>query len=158
MKLDPAALLAQEPAWLAWLAELDALARIRAGARSASKSVRARSIGVMPTLAESGAKELFTRAADELAMEMLVDPACTEPAATFLIFFRARELKADDLERLGRSTDPAAILTAQALHSRRKEPVDLEQARSALQHVPQEDRSRFTLLMTLLFGSSLERP
>jgi len=157
MELDPEAIVAQEPEWLAWLAALDALARIRTGAHSPSARERALSIGVMPSLAENGAPELFTRAADELALEMLADPACMEPAARFLLFFRAREVKVEDLEQLNRSTDPAAILTAQALHAARKEPVDLERARSAWQQVAPDDRLRFIVIESLLPGMSKPR-
>jgi hypothetical protein len=152
--LGEQALLAREPAWLAWLAGLDALERIRAGAHSASPVERSLCSGVLPVLAESGAPELATRAADELALELLGDPVCVDPAATFLIFFRAPELRAQDIEELDRSDDPGRVLTAQALHARRKEPVDLERARAAWQRVPERERDRLVVPVSLIPGLS----
>jgi hypothetical protein len=90
MELGERKILAREPEWLAWLARLDALECIRAGAKSPSASERARYVGAMPSLAENGARELFTRDADELALALLVDPACMQSAATFLLYFRAK--------------------------------------------------------------------
>jgi len=148
--LDVKQIATEEPNWLAWLAGLDALARIRAGAHSPIESERAIAVGEMPSLAASGAAELLTRAADELAIEMVVDPACTSPAATFLLYFRARELTPDDVERMSRSTDPAAILTVEALHATREEPVDAQRVRSAWQRIAENDRARFAVLEALL--------
>ena len=144
------ALREREAAWLAWLGKLDALERIRAGASSTSALERALCVGVLPSLAESRVPELFTRAADELALEKLGDPACFEPASTFLCFFRAKELRAQDLETLERSSDPALQLVAQALHARRKEPVDLDRARAAWGQVPEPERTRLSVLAALL--------
>jgi hypothetical protein len=153
MELGEKEILAREPEWLAWLAHLDALECIRAGAKSSSASERARCIGVMPELAQNGARELFTREADELALDMLVDPACMPSAARFLLYFRARALRTEDVEHLSLSADPAVILTAQALRARRKEPVDLECARAAWRRLPESDRARCAVFEALLPGS-----
>jgi hypothetical protein len=153
MELGEKTILAREPEWLAWLAHLDALECIRAGAKSSSASERARYVDAMPNLAENGATELFTREADELALALLVDPACMRSAAAFLLFFRAKALRPEDVELLSRSDDPAVILTAQALRARRKEPVDLECARAAWRRVPEGDRARCAVLETLLPGT-----
>ncbi len=144
------ALRGREAAWLEWLGKLDALERIRAGASSTSALERALCVGVLPSLAESRVPELFTRAADELALEKLGDPACFEPAVTFLCFFRAKELHAQDLETLERSDDPVLVLAAQALHARRQEPVDLERARGAWRRVPERERAGLSVLAALL--------
>jgi hypothetical protein len=74
-------------------------------------------------------------------------------AAAFLLFFRAKALRPEDVELLSRSDDPAAILTAQALRARRKEPVDLECARAAWRRLPEGDRARCAVLETLLPGT-----
>jgi hypothetical protein len=153
MELGERQILAREPEWLAWLARLDALECVRAGAKSPSASERARYAGAMPSLAENGARELFTRDADELALALLVDPACMPSAATFLLYFRAKALRTEDLARLSLSEDPAVILTAQALRARRKEPVDLECARAAWRRLPENDRARCAVLEALLPGS-----
>jgi len=150
--LTPSALLERESAWLEWLGKLDALERIRAGADSASKEERALCVGTMPSLAESRVPELFTRGADKLALAKLGDPVCTESAATFLCFFRARDLGARDLEELEQSQDPLRVLTAQALHARRKEPFELERARAAWSRVPESERGRLYVVATLIPG------
>jgi hypothetical protein len=131
-----------EAAWLQWIAKLDALERIE----------RSGCIDVMPMLAEARVPELFTRAADELALSKLGDPACVDPAATFLLFFRAGELRAEDIQALEQSQEPMRELTAQALHARRKEPVDLERARLAWQRVPEAERGRLIVQLALLPG------
>ncbi len=151
-ELGEPALTAREAAWLEWLAGLDALERIRAGAHAASAAERSLNVGAMPVLAESGVPELLTRAADELALEMLGDPGCVDSAVTFLIFFRASELRAQDIDVLDRSDDPGRVLAAQALHARRKEPVDLERARAAWQRVPERERSNLSVPAALLPG------
>lgn len=154
MNLGEAAIQAQEAAWLDWLANLDALERIRRGARSTIESERTVSIGEMPILAAAGASELLTRAADELALEMLADPACVHSAAMFLLFFRASALTEADIAQLVRSDDPALILVAQALRVKRQEPVDLELAQSAWDRVPEQQRSGLFVPKLLVLGPS----
>jgi hypothetical protein len=150
--LAEAALREREPAWLEWLGKLDALERIRAGADSSSDEERAVCVGAMPSLAESRVPELLTRAADEFALEKLGDPGCSDAAATFLLFFRSDALRADDLERLEQSNVPARVLTAQALHARRKEPFELELARAVWSRVPESERGGLSVIATLIPG------
>ncbi len=148
--LDDASIVALEPAWLAWLGRQNALEAVRAGTRSSKASERAEAASWMPGLAERGASELSTRAADELALELLSDPSTWDPAATFLFFFRAHELTEADLADLCRSSEPARSLTGLALRRRRGERVDPKQAYVEWTKVPAADRPRLESIHSML--------
>jgi hypothetical protein len=150
--LDEAQILAVEPEWLAWLAGLDALEAIRRGVASPAGAERYDSAALLPILAERGAREVLTRPADELALALLGDPATSEPAASFLLFFRADKLTEADLVALDGAPDPARCLTAAALRARRGEHVDLARARHAWARVPARERHRFAVQTAMIPG------
>ena len=143
---------ALEPEWLAWLVGLDALAVIGERTRTGAERERARAAALLPILAERGAPELATRAADELALDLLADPACRAAAATFLLFFRAAALDPVDLARLESSDDASQVLTAQALRARRRETPDMDAARSAWSRLTELERISCATEAALLPG------
>lgn len=145
-------LLALEPEWLAWLGALDAVAVLRARSASDDPEVRAEAAGALPVLAEHGAPELATRAADELALALLADPLTLPAAATFLLYYRAAALTRADLEALERAPDPGRALVAGALRARRDEPVDLARARAAWSRLSAHERERCAVLAFQLPG------
>lgn len=152
MQLDEATIVAREAEFLDWLAKLDALERIRLVAQQGSVEERAECVGVMPILAASGVAELKTRVADEFALELLRRPECLNSASTFLLFFRARDLRADDLAELERSGRPPLVLTAIALHARRGEPTDTALARTAWAEASASERDNMTAQQILIPG------
>jgi hypothetical protein len=149
-ELDVDEIVALEPAWLDWLASRNALVSIRAGVSSEDASERAECASWLPILAENRAAELFTRSADELALELLTDPRTCMSASTFLIFFRAHALTEGDLVELCGSADPGRFMTGLALRKRRGEPVDAEQARAAWERVPRSDRGNLDVQRNVL--------
>ncbi|MFN0059848.1 MAG: hypothetical protein ACKVX7_15425 [Planctomycetota bacterium] len=150
LALDDSSILALEAEWLRWLASLDALAAIRAGVWSATRDERAEFASLLPRLAERGAAELATPAADELALVLLGDAACEQEAASFLVFFRSAALTEADVARLCEAREPARALTGFALRARRKEPFDLERARAIWDAVPESDRDRYAMQSAMI--------
>ena len=128
--LDEKAIAALEPEWGAWLQAQDALAVVRRELAAPSPERRHEAAALLPVLAENGARELFSEAADSLALAALRDEQTFGSAATFLVFFRARSLSGDALAELGASRDPRQVLLAAALHAKRGEPFDLDRART----------------------------
>lgn len=141
-----------EPEWLRWLAGHDARSAIATAVKSQDGAVRQRAAAQLPVLAEQGAPELRTRAADELALRLLTDSATDAQAATFLLFFRAGELTSDDVERLATHGSHVERLVAQALRARRGEQPDLEAARSAVEELSAEARARLAFSAVLVPG------
>jgi hypothetical protein len=128
--LDGKTIAALEPEWGAWLQAQDALATVRRELTSPSPERRREAAALLPVLAEAGARELFSEAADTLALAALRDEQTFGPASTFLAFFRARSLSGDALAELGASREPREVLLAAALHAQRGEPFDLDRAQS----------------------------
>jgi hypothetical protein len=128
--LDEQTIAALEPEWGAWLQAQDALATVRRELASPSPERRREAAALLPVLAEAGARELFSEAADTLALAALCDEQTFGPASTFLAFFRARSLSGNALAELGASRDPREVLLAAALHAQRGEPFDLDRAQS----------------------------
>ncbi|HEX6883388.1 MAG TPA: hypothetical protein VF530_08400 [Planctomycetota bacterium] len=137
-----------EPQWLAWLAELDTVAALRAHAVDAAGRLEAASL--LAPLLEAGAQELATRAGDELALELLTDPACTSGAISFLLFFRAEALTEPDLEALERAQNPVLRLVAGALRTRRGEPVDRAGLSALWNALTESERERYATLAFVL--------
>lgn len=127
--LDEKGVAALEPEWRAWLHSQDAVAVVRRELAATSPEVRHEGAELLPELAEAGARELFGEAADTLALVALRDPATFDPAARFLVFFRARALSGGVLQVLESSRAPCEALLAAALHAKRGEPFDLDRAR-----------------------------
>ncbi len=150
--LDASALRALEPEWLAWLSKLDALEAVRRGTQSSSAEERGRAASRLPSLAEAGAPELRTRAADELALALLGEPSTRAGAATFLCYFRERALTDEDLRALETSSDAARRVTACALRARRGERVDLARARASWDALEDADRSALSVAAALIRG------
>lgn len=144
---QPESLLRLEPEWTAWLARQDPLAAIRSRVGTAGGAEAA---GWLPTLAAAGAPELATRAADELALQLLADAHTVEPASRFLLMFRAAELRAEDLRALAAAGDPVRELCALALHARRGEAIDRGRAGTVWTMLPAEQRDRLRLLGLML--------
>lgn len=150
--LPDAELAALEPAWLAWWRALDPLEAVRIGAHAPDPADRDRAASRMPVLAESRVPEFATRAADELALDLLSDPAAREGAARFLLFFRVYNLLAADLERLERDALPAVRLVAAALRVKREERCDLERAYADWGAVSADERATLLLVSATIPG------
>lgn len=140
LALEPDAIRALEGEWLAWLGRIDAVDAIRAGHRSEWVEERIGTATLLPVLAERQVSELDTREADELALELMLDPVTRDSAATFLLYFRAKDLRSEDVEWLSGSKDPVVELTALALRERRGEPYDERRASELWSHATQEQR------------------
>jgi hypothetical protein len=121
------AVLATEPDWLAWLASQDALAAVRAGLARPDPDERARAAALLPVLA-GVARELQSRAADEVALGLLRDPRTRASAETFLVFYRAKDLTPADLAALRADGDPSVVLVGEGLRAQRGEPFDAARA------------------------------
>ncbi len=143
---------ALDAAWLAWLRDLDALERIRAGVSSSSPKERGQSASLLPILAERGARELFRPEADQLALDLLADPATASAASTFLLYFRARDLGETDVASLCASDDPVRCLTGTALRARRGEPFDLARAQAAWSPLSKRERDELVAQKSLIPG------
>lgn len=141
--LDERAIAALEPEWLSWLGEQDALVVVRRELASTSAERRRRAAALLPILAEAGASELFSEAADALALGALRDPETFEPASTFLVFFRASSLSGAALAALEASGDPREALLAATLRAKRGEPFDLDRARAIWNGLDPGSRARF---------------
>ncbi len=150
--LQPEAVAACEPEWLDWLAGLDALAAVRSAVRTGSAEERVEAAHALGDLLSAGAAELASREADELALELLADPAASQKAFVFLCFFRARALTEADLAGLGSASDPALRLTAHALRAKRSESVDLADARAALARLSEDERASVLLQTRMIPG------
>jgi hypothetical protein len=144
------AIVALEPEWLRWLQSLDALAAIRAEAVRPDARDRARGAALLPVLAERGAPELASRAADELALSLLADAATRESAATFLLFFRTKDLTPGDVASLRGAGDPAVALVGEALAAKRGEPFDARRAQTIFDGIPAAERSASTIAAHVL--------
>lgn len=142
LSLPDGFVLALEAEWIAWLGEQDALVAIRTGLRSEAREEREEAVSALSILHASGAKELDTREADELALGLLPDRELGSRAFDFLYFFRAKALTEVDLERLRISDDPVLELSSYALRDKRGEPFELEAARTALEKIPDAERMR----------------
>lgn len=140
LALTPDAIHALEGEWLAWLRRIDAIEAIRAGQRSEWTEERVCTAALLPVLAERRVPELATREADELALELVRDRDSRDSAATFLLYFRANDLRSEDVERLSGSKDPVVELTALALRDRRGEPYDERRAAELWSHATDEQR------------------
>jgi hypothetical protein len=152
LALPDAQIVALEPEWLSWLASLDALEAIRRGVRSTSAGERDMCASLLPILAEQGARELCTHAADELALELVSGRMTSSSAATFLLFFRARALTEEEVAGLSASSDPTLCQTGLALRARRGEPFDLQRAQAAWDGVQQPDRTYLVVQRNLIPG------
>jgi hypothetical protein len=151
--LDDAHVLALESEWLTWLAHIDVVAEIRRGTQSKSAAQRTEAAQLLPYLAAGKTKDVLTRAADELAIELLNDRDATEPASTFLLIFRAKQLTDADVDHLAASTEPGLVLVAEALHAQRKEFVDADRARAAWSRLSAADQLRFGAAHALIPAS-----
>jgi hypothetical protein len=139
LRLSDDEIVALEPAWLGELASIDVLAQVRSGVASASRRERSDAAGLLPILAQQAA-ELRTRAADELALGLLADPATREGASTFLVFLRANDLRPADLDALRASAAPAVVVCGEAVRARRGEAFDIRRARQAWSDLPSDEK------------------
>jgi hypothetical protein len=139
--LDEESIAALEPEWRAWLQAQDALAAVRRELAAPFPELRNEGANLLPELAEVGARELLGEDSDTLALVALRDPETFDPAARFLVFFRARALRKDALLVLEASRAPGETLLAAALRARRGEPFDLERARKTWEDLDSRDRS-----------------
>ena len=142
-----------EAEWLEWLRKLDAVETLAHGASSTDAKLRAAAAGALPILAEARLPELHTRRADELALAWLADPELAPDAATFLVYFRAAELLAGDVERLCATADPLQRFVGATLRWERKQPVDLAAAHATFASLPESTQ---TALLTVI--ARLPRP
>jgi len=139
--LDEKNIAALEPEWGAWLQAQNALAVVCRELASPSPERRYQAAALLPVLAENGACELFSEAADTLALAALRDEQTFGSAATFLVFFRARSLSGGALAELGASRDPREVLLAAALHAQRGESFDLDRARTIWNELDSRSRA-----------------
>ncbi len=135
-----------ESEWLAWWRAYDPLPIVRE--RLASNDAETRRIAALtlPEIAEAGAASFATRAADELALGLLSDRTTFEPAARFLVYFRANSLRADDLEQLALAPDPHRRIFAVLLRAKRGEAFDDERARRDYANLTADERAPFGAL------------
>lgn len=142
--------LAREPQWIERLRASDALATIAAGLADPDASRRRRAAASLSILAEAGAEELATPAADELALRAAVEAETFDSAATFLCFFRARELAVERIGTLEASGLARERLLARALRSRRGESISASAVAADFAAMDAVDRARCTVLASLL--------
>jgi hypothetical protein len=150
--LDEPAIAALEPEWSAWLQAQDALATVRRELASPSPEQRHEAAALLPVLAEAGARELLSEAADTVALGALRDSQTFEPASTFLAFYRARSLSGDALSELCASKDPREVLLAAALRARRGESFDFDRAQTIWSELDPTSRASCVVLASLIPG------
>lgn len=142
--------LVKEAEWIARLRDSDARSTIAAGLADSDASQRRQAAAALPRLAEAGADELATPEADDLARQALLDGETFDSAATFLCFFRARELAVDHLAALEASGLARERLLARALRSRRGESISREAVAADFAALDSVDRARCAVLASLL--------
>lgn len=142
-----------EAEWLEWLSKLDAVDVLSRSASTADTTLRAEAGRALPILAEARLPELRTRRAGRAALRWLADPTLAPDAATFLVYFRAAELLAGDVERLCAAADPLQHFVGATLRWERKQPVDLAAAHATFASLPESTQ---TALLTVI--ARLPRP
>lgn len=146
--------------WRRWSGGFDFAGAVERGLRDPDTDVRRAAAASLPSLAELAtrlgaavpaiAAEVGPRT-DAVALGALADPVACEPAACYLVFFRAAVLPETSVGALsGAGRDPRTRLVGLALRARRGAPAGTDDVLAAWDGLDASERIRFSWLRVFL--------
>jgi len=148
--------------WRAWLADWNLADRVAVGARDGDPAIRSAAANALPILAEIagsvharilGAAGEVDGRADSVALNLAAsdDVVVAEPAARYLVYFRAKDVAESDVHALSNGTAPPwTRLVALAVAKRRGGDADESEVRSLWDAMSRDERTRFAWLRSFL--------
>jgi len=147
-------------AWRSWLEGLDFAVLVERGIHDPDPRIRTAAANSLPSLADvaqrlrasvpgvAGAVDMRT---DRVALEALSDVSALEPAARYLVYFRARSLAAESMRVLDEHVEsPTARIVGFAVRARRGEPGGPSDVRATWDRLDPETRVRLDWIRTFL--------